>query len=116
MTEIKAIPEFVKHTLRWKFTDEGEIQEASFFLPRGKEAETEVSDILNIVELSASEYGYEYYLKTECFEIDQGYLDQLDKEDPEDSKEISRYTNEVKFHKTCRFCLWHNGEECMFNK
>lgn len=54
---------FVKYRLTWKFTDDGILQEAFFWLPEGAEPIEHIEDILNIVELSASEYGYEYILE-----------------------------------------------------
>ncbi len=55
-------PEFVKYLLSWKFTDDGNRQNATFWLPIDVEPNSVMQDVLNIVELSASEYGYEYTL------------------------------------------------------
>jgi len=54
--------DFVKYRLTWRFTDDGDLQESFFWLPNGADPKEHVNDILNIVELSASEYGYEYDL------------------------------------------------------
>lgn len=54
--------DFVKYLLSWRFTDDGNRQSSIFWLPAGVEPNTAVADILNLVELSASEYGYEYKL------------------------------------------------------
>jgi len=53
---------FTKYKLRWFFTDEGILQESIFWLPSGEEPKKYIQDILNIVELSADEYNYEYEL------------------------------------------------------
>jgi len=57
---------FVKYRITWKFTDEGYPQEATFYLPDDKDPFEEVSALINLVELSASEYGYAYQLWSDC--------------------------------------------------
>lgn len=53
---------FFEYLLSWRFTDDGNRQNATFWLPASVEPESVMQDVLNIVELSASEYGYEYAL------------------------------------------------------
>ncbi|GAH62438.1 unnamed protein product, partial [marine sediment metagenome] len=61
---------FIKYLLSWKFSDDGNQQASFFWLPEGVDPDVVMSDIINIVELSASEYGYEYTLdKTEDLQI-----------------------------------------------
>lgn len=65
MTEVV----FTHYQLTWKFTDDGQDQVADFWLPGAPSHYDEeairkyMKDVLNLVELSASEYGYEYELK-----------------------------------------------------
>jgi len=59
---------FVKYRITWKFTDDGTDQEAEFYLPEGADPHKEVGDFINLVELSASEYGYAYSLWSACRE------------------------------------------------
>jgi hypothetical protein len=54
---------FALWRISWKFTDDGNPQQADFWLPEGDDPHQEVGDLINLVELSASEYGYEYELK-----------------------------------------------------
>jgi hypothetical protein len=53
---------FVHWRISWRFADEGMLQVSDFFLPNGEEPNKHVEDLINIVELSASEYGYIYSL------------------------------------------------------
>jgi hypothetical protein len=56
---------FIKYKLSWRFTDDGRLQEAIFYLPEGENPDVSawMGDVINLVELSASEYGYEYELE-----------------------------------------------------
>ena len=54
---------FTQYRLTWRFADEGVKQSSIFWLPKDKDPNQYISDILNIVELSASEYGYKYTLE-----------------------------------------------------
>ena len=53
---------FTQYRLTWRFADEGVKQSSIFWLPKDKDPDQYISDILNVVELSASEYGYKYTL------------------------------------------------------
>lgn len=97
---------FVKHTIIWKFTDEGDSQEAEFWLPAGVIAHKIVGSLINLVELSASEYGYAYDLKTECWKKDTDYI-----RDFPEGKE--RYEKDIEYSKTCDTCFWHDGDTCL---
>lgn len=55
--------EMSKYLLTWYFTDDGVLQGATFYLPKGESPKEWIGDILNAVELSASENGYTYTLK-----------------------------------------------------
>jgi hypothetical protein len=54
---------FNHYQLTWKFTDDGNEQAADFWLPAASDPRDYMNDVFNIVELSASEYGYEYKLE-----------------------------------------------------
>jgi len=54
---------FVKYRITWKFTDEGDDCRAEFYLPEGADPHKDVGALINLVELSASEYGYAYNLE-----------------------------------------------------
>lgn len=54
---------FTKYRLVWKFTNSGAKQESVFWLPDWETPEEHMKDLINLVELSASEYGFEYKLK-----------------------------------------------------
>jgi len=112
MTEIKTSNlEFVKYCLTWKFTNEGTEHTSEFFLPKGEDPHGRVGSILSVVELSASEYGYEYNLTAECWRIDDDYILSL-REVNDDDDAANAYENKCGWLKTCATCFWSDGDSC----
>jgi len=65
VTERMQAMGFTKWILTWEADSpdaESEHCEATFWLPEGEDPKDHVADILNLVELSASEHGYKYDL------------------------------------------------------
>ena len=111
MTEIKTTDlEFVKYCLTWKFTDEGTEQSSEFFLPKGEDPHGRVGSILSVVELSASEYGYEYDLTAECWRLDEDYIQGLN--GPITPEEKIAFLKKCFWCKTCSTCFWSCGDMC----
>lgn len=111
MTEIKTNNlEFVKYCLTWKFTDEGTDQSSEFFLPKGEDPHGSVGSILSVVEMSASEYGYEYDLTAECWELDMDYIQGLNGEITTETK--IAFLKKCFWLKTCGTCFWGDGDSC----
>jgi len=60
--------DFARWVLKWEADSpdaESEHCEATFWIPRGEDPKKYVADLLNLVELSADEHGYEYDLVQE---------------------------------------------------
>lgn len=117
MTEKIPNIEFVKYRLTWKFTDDGDLQESAFYLPWGIEPSEYVGSILSVVELSASEYGYEYNLKiVECpnWTVDQEYFSQCFAGELEDCGYLVRVNSGVT---ECHDCLWvEDKDTCLYDE
>lgn len=102
--------QFVKYRLTWKFTDEGEEHDSEFYLPKGEDPHGTVGSILSVVEMSASEYGYEYDLTAECWRLDDDYILNLREENNDD--QANAYENKCGWLKTCATCFWGDGDSC----
>lgn len=102
--------QFVKYCLTWKFTDEGTDHSSEFFLPKGECPQGRVGSILNVVELSASEYGYAFDLSAECWRIDDDHILTLREENNDDA--ANRYEKKCGWLKTCGTCFWGDGDSC----
>jgi len=100
---------FVKYRITWKFTDEGDDCAADFYLPEGADPHKEVGDLINLVELSASEYDYAYDLKvvTPTCPKCGAYVDSKTQElDYYDNMTESRVVVDTLVHLNCRECDW----------
>ena len=109
--------EFVKYRLTWRFTDDGELQESEFYLPWGSEPSEYVGSILSVVELSASEYGYEYDLKiVGCphWTVDSEYFSECYAGDIDDLEYLNRVNSG---EESCSDCLWVKDKDtCLYDE
>ncbi len=117
MTEKNTNLEFVKYRLTWRFTDDGELQESSFYLPWGIEPSEYVGSLLSVVELSASEYGYKYDLTiVGCphWTVDSEYFSKCFAGDVDDSDYLTRVNSGVT---ECSDCLWvEDKATCLYDE